>query len=260
MEHALVTLPSSLPAFGLGLDATFDLITQTIAPANIKATGPRYFGFVTGGVTPAALLADMITTTLDQNVQVHLPKDSVATTVESLALDMAADLMEIDSRNSFVGKTLTTGATASNILGLACGREYVTKQIMGQNYSLADDGFYGACPIVVLHVHGHASLSKAASLLGIGRKNCINLAIGSEACDFNVENLQTALAKYKQAKTGVIVVASYGEVNTGRFTANIPQIRTLCDSYDAWLHIDAAFGSFAPESTHLGLADRITSD
>ncbi|KAI9346964.1 pyridoxal phosphate-dependent transferase [Obelidium mucronatum] len=261
ISHALSTLPTELPPVGIGLAATVELLIETIAPATINAAGPRYFGFVTGGVTPAALVADLVTSTLDQNVQVHLPKDSIATTVESLALDMAADLMGIDSRTTFQGKTVTTGATASNILGLACGREFVTKGVLGNDsFSFADDGYFNSPRVVVLHVHGHASLAKAASLLGIGRKNCINLASGPDDCDFDLKALELRLKLYREENTGVIVVASYGEVNTGRFTTEIPEIRALCNDFGAWLHIDAAFGAFAPQSTHLQLADSITSD
>lgn len=47
---------------------------STIIPALAPGhSGPRYFGFVTGGRTDIALLADHIVANLDNNVQVHLP-------------------------------------------------------------------------------------------------------------------------------------------------------------------------------------------
>ncbi|KAJ3065226.1 hypothetical protein HDU98_011396 [Podochytrium sp. JEL0797] len=273
ISNAIHSLPRTLPTHGLGDAAVFSLVANTIAPATIRSSNSTYFGFVTGGSTPAALMADMMTSVLDQNVQVHLPKDSIATTVEVLALNMAAELMRIDPA-AFTGKTVTTGATASNILGLACGREAVVKRVMekqdridwaqierGEGFSLADEGIFHSCRVVILHTHGHASLAKAASLLGIGRNNCINLGTsGSTACDFDLESLERSLQDYKRQNTGVVLVPSYGEVNTGLFTSHIPELRALCDKYGAWMHIDAAFGSFSPDSTHLHLADSITSD
>lgn len=54
----------------------------------------------------------------------------------------------------------------------------------------------------------------------------------------------------------------------GAFTPDIPKIRQLCDKYNAWLHLDAAFGGFGvlhPDfevelREGLGLADSLTLD
>lgn len=79
--------------------------------------GPRYFGFFTGGVTPAAQLADMLVTSYDENVQVALGEETASTAVEQRALEMVLDLLNIE-RTIFLGRTITSGARASNMLGL----------------------------------------------------------------------------------------------------------------------------------------------
>jgi glutamate/tyrosine decarboxylase-like PLP-dependent enzyme len=55
---------------------------------------------------------------------------------------------------------------------------------------------------------------------------------------------------------------AYSAINS-----DTPALRTLCDRYHAWLHVDAAFGAFAilhpdfePYKAHLSLGDSITSD
>ncbi|KAI8841954.1 pyridoxal phosphate-dependent transferase [Chytriomyces cf. hyalinus JEL632] len=257
-----VSLHGHLDQHGLGTSATLAALLEKVAPALIGGqAGPRYFGFVTGGVTDAALLADLLVSSFDQNVQVHLPHVSIATTLEVAALDMAADLMHIDSRTIFTGKTLTTGATASNVLGLATGREAVGLSVMGPDFSVADYGFAGF-KVIVLHASGHASIAKAAAIVGIGRKNCVDLADEPNSPHFDIARLESLLRKSKDEKTGVIIVISSGEVNSGAQTRNVPEIRALADTYDAWIHMDAAFGAFAPstESHNLHLADSITSD
>ena len=64
-----------------------------------------------------------------------------------------------------------------------------------------------------------------------------------------------------------MVVATFGEVNTGAFTRDIDFIHGICQKYNAWLHIDAAFGILArihPQkqklSKNLELADSISFD
>ncbi|KAJ3085474.1 hypothetical protein HK100_009036 [Physocladia obscura] len=269
MRRATEGIVTHLPATGLGLDATFAQLVGVVAPGIVGATGPRYFGFVTGGVTPAAQLADFVVAAVDANVQVHLPLDSVATRVEAAALEMAASLSGLDTA-VFAARTVTTGATASNVLGLACARDAATAKVLrldrgldsnSRHFCAADDGLFGACRVVVLHAHAHASIAKAASLVGIGRKNCFNLAESPASVDFDLVKLDSLMAKLAAEKTAVILVASCGEVNTGNFTADLPALRALCNKYgNAWLHVDAAFGAFAPNSGNLNSADSLTID
>ncbi|KAJ3195365.1 hypothetical protein HK101_000407 [Irineochytrium annulatum] len=266
LRAADTLIPKRLPDVGWGLQQTVDHLLSGMAPAMSPGqAGPRYFGFVTGGVAPAAHLGDMLVTSHDNNVQVHLPDDSISTTVEHVALGMVLDLLGLES-SSFPGRTLTTGATASNVLGLACGRDYVMSKVKGVEFRACEEGLTD-CKISVLHANAHASVGKAASLVGIGRKHCVNMATSDgqdgHLPDFDLTALEERLKTAQADGVGVILVVSYGEVNTGFFTKNLQPIRDLCDKYDGWMHVDAAFGAFAPFSTvakGLAMADSITSD
>jgi glutamate/tyrosine decarboxylase-like PLP-dependent enzyme len=157
---------------------------------------------------------------------------------------------------------LTTGATAGNILGLAVGREWSVFVRTGRKVSLTGEG---GCRI--LHAGGHSSLGKASSILGIGRQNCISLTSSSHPANFDLERLSLELHSSENSSTGQIVVATFGEVNTGTFTASLKQIAHLCKRYKAWLHVDAAFGilarihpTFHLLASSLELADSISFD
>lgn len=118
VHDAIAALPQSLPSAGLGTAATLNYLVDTVLPGCLTAqNGPRYFGFVTGGVTPAAQLTDILVGAYDENVQVTLPDTSASTAVEARTLEMVLDLLDIP-RETYKGRTVTTGATASNILGL----------------------------------------------------------------------------------------------------------------------------------------------
>ncbi|KAJ3305413.1 hypothetical protein HDV03_001507 [Kappamyces sp. JEL0829] len=254
-----------LPLEGLSTLDAIAHIQKDIVPLLPLQTSPRYFGFVTGGTTAAALIADHFVSVLDQNVQVHLPKESVATSLEASTLNMCLELFGLDQK-CYRGKTFTTGATASNILGIACAREWSLR--LQSNQSVADVGLlhmgrlgYG---FQILHAGGHACINKAASLLGVGRASVIDCSASDSAWDFDLEQTKTILAK---RNTASCIVVSFGEVNTGQFCTQLQQLRRLADEFGAWIHIDGAFGLFAlcsDQLKHLGagaeLADSICVD
>ncbi|KAF4125764.1 Glutamate or tyrosine decarboxylase or a related PLP-dependent protein [Geosmithia morbida] len=266
-------------------------ITRDILPAMTgQAQSGRYYGFVTGGALPVGQWADGLVGRIDQNVQVHLPSQTAATAVEDSALEMAARLVGLDAA-AFPGRTITTGATACNMLGLACGREAVVADGSGSgsgsgNGSTAggDGGGIGELGILeacsrkgirefqVLTSGGHSSLSKAASIVGLGRRSVKELGISrDEPWILDLDAVEDHLARPAVAS---IISVSAGEVNTGRYAVrDMPRLRALADKYGAWIHVDAAFGIFArllPDSHEfatlkkqvegLELADSITID
>jgi glutamate/tyrosine decarboxylase-like PLP-dependent enzyme len=118
IASTIAALPTQLPEKGLGTSSTINHLINSILPGILQAqNGPRYFGFVIGGVTPAAQLADILNGSYDENVQVALRHETASTAIEQRTLKLLLDLIDIP-RSTFTGRTFTTGATASNMLGL----------------------------------------------------------------------------------------------------------------------------------------------
>lgn len=259
-DIALATsrLIASLPTNGVGLTAVTHHLTKTVLPAlNDNSLSPHYYGFVTGGVTPAALLGDILATIADQNVQVHLPEETLATTLETRAMEMLLQLFRLPIAG-WKGRALTTGATASNILGLACGREALLREklvLAGYSFgdaSIAEMGVLEAClqsrvmGMQVLSAMPHSSVLKAAAVVGIGRAMVKDIGLIESPWEFDMFRLEEALEDGAQRGIVSIIVAGYGEVNTGRFVSNLREVRALVSRYgSAWIHVDAAFGIFA---------------
>lgn len=244
LASAIATAEASLPSpssasylAGQDANAVCSHIVRDILPAlNGQGSSARYYGFVTGGVLPIAEWADNVVTRMDQNVQVHLPAQTVATTLEASALQMLADVLGL---GAFAGRTFTTGATASNILGLACGREVVVGDI-GELGLLAACAKAGVEEIQVLASAAHSSVYKAAGVLGLGRASVKDVAVsGDEPWRLDLGKVEEALQK-KGAKS--IVAISAGDVNTGRFALQGRQeweaLRKLADKHGAWIHVD----------------------
>jgi glutamate/tyrosine decarboxylase-like PLP-dependent enzyme len=248
--------PDSLPEEGPGAQEALSSFRRKYEARLSGSAGPRYLGFVTGGSTPAALAGDWLVSTYDQNVSND--GDSIATTVERSTLTLLRALFTLDK--AFEG-AFVSGATQANLVALATARQWALQRI---GRDPAEEGIWNMPRIPVFGGSPHASILKALSILGMGRRSMeyVPCLPGRQAVD------PVALGSRLAANDGqpAIVVASAGDVNTGDFD-DLEAIATLCRRYGAWLHVDGAFGLFAacdPSRSHLlrGLneADSITTD
>lgn len=261
--------PSEIAAQKEPLSALAQHLSTSILPYfNRASLSPTYYGFVIGGATPAALLGDFLASVYDQNVHVHLPQETISTTLEAATLNLLVELFRLpaDWRIGGAGTgggIFTTGATASNVLGLALGREYVLRAALerkgistgGDDASLScgEVGLAelmleaGVRKIQILSTLPHSSVSKASGIIGLGRRNVISIARG----DDDPLNIDLARLEREAQKPDVlnILAVSAGEVNTGRFATDsfdqMTRLRALCDKYGMWMHVDGAFGLFA---------------
>jgi glutamate/tyrosine decarboxylase-like PLP-dependent enzyme len=244
-----------LPEAGLGAADALHLFRAEYEAGMSASAGPRYFGFVTGGATPASLIGDWLTAVYDQNPTADY--DSIAPHVEQEALHFLRQLLHIP--NTFSG-SFVSGATMSNFAALAQARQWIGQQ---QGINVAEDGLMALPPIPVLSATPHASSYKSLAMLGLGRQAICTVPTlpNREAVDVD------ALAKLLQTiRQPAIIIASGGTVNTVDFD-NFRAIGALKEQHNFWLHVDAAFGGFAaasPQYAHLmhgiEFADSITID
>lgn len=243
-----------LPVKGIGTIETLNLFYKNYAYQIADSNGPRYFGFVTGGTTPAALAGDWLVSTYDQNA--FGSNDSIAPQLERQTIHFLKQLFELD--NSYFG-TFVTGATVSNFTNLAIARQWIGEQ---SQIDISNEGVFNL-NFKVLSGTAHSSIFKSLSMLGIGRNSLqkIDTLENREAID--VDLLEMAL---KQINTPCIVIANAGTVNTVDFD-DLVAIGELKKKYNFWLHVDAAFGGFAALSEKhahyvkgINNADSITID
>jgi glutamate/tyrosine decarboxylase-like PLP-dependent enzyme len=250
-------LDGPLPESGDGaLVALNELVAEGVGAAT-RSAGPRFFHFVTGGVTPAAHGADWLATTLDQNA-FSAVSSPLAARLEAVSIAWLLDLFRLPAS---WGGVLTTGATTANFTALAAARRWWA-QVHGVDVDA--DGWAGL-PSVPVFSSGyvHPSATKALAMLGIGRDAVRRLARDG-AGRLDAEALESELRALDGAPA--IVIANAGEVNGGDFDP-IDTMADLAERYDAWLHVDGAFGLFAraaPEAAHLASgvdrADSVISD
>jgi glutamate/tyrosine decarboxylase-like PLP-dependent enzyme len=245
-------LAAELPRDPIDPTAVVDALARAAEPGVVSTTGPRYFGFVTGGALPAAVAADWLTAAWDQNpgLFVMSPAGSV---VEEVAGAWLIDLLGL-APGSSVG--FVTGCHMANFTALAAARHELLRRA---GWDVEADGLQDAPKLrVIVGDEVHVSVVGALRLLGIGSRELVRVA-ADEQGRMRADALADALAREGGP---TIVCAQAGNVNTGAFDP-FDAIADEVSRHGAWLHVDGAFGLWAGASDslkhHVRGADRADS-
>jgi glutamate/tyrosine decarboxylase-like PLP-dependent enzyme len=215
------------------------ILDEIGSPATVVSAGGRYFGFVTGGVLPAALAANLMAGVWDQNGGYRI-QSPVAARLEDVCLKWLREALGLPAGS---GGGFVTGATMANFAALAAARRAVLRK---EGWNVEEDGLFGAPPIrVVVGDEVHASLLKTLSLLGLGRERIERVPVDGQG-------RMRADALPDLSGTTIVCIQA-GNVNTGAFDP-AKEICAAAHDAGAWVHVDGAFGLWAaacPRLAHL---------
>ena len=236
-------LDGPLPEAGEAPAAVIEALAAGAEPGLVASSGPRYFGFVTGGTLPAALAADWLTSAWDQNTMLHTMSPAAAA-AERAATGWCRELLGLPEGTA---AGLCTGAQLANVTGLAAARTAVLRRA---GWDVEAQGLIGAPPVrVIVGAEAHATVFYALRLIGLGRDTAVRVPADDQG-----RMLPGALADELARDAGpTIVCAQAGNVNTGAFDPFEP-IVAACRAHGAWCHVDGAFGLWAaaaPARAHL---------
>jgi glutamate/tyrosine decarboxylase-like PLP-dependent enzyme len=215
-------------------------LAQAADPGLVATASGRFFGFVFGGATPAALAADWLTATWDQNAGLYATSPAAAA-VEEITGGWLLDLLGLPPHAS-VG--FVTGGQMANFTGLAAARHEVLRRV---GWDVEARGLIGAPPVrVIAGADRHDTIDRALRFLGIGTDAIVAVPVDDQG-RMRADALPAALAGY----TGpIIVCAQAGNVNSGAVDP-LAAIVDLAHEAGAWVHVDGAFGLWAAVSPTL---------
>jgi len=233
-----------LPVHPTDADQVVDDLVAAAGPGIVGTVGPRFFGFVIGGASPAATAADLLAAGWDQCAYNEVLSPAAAA-AERSAGGWAKQLLGLPATAS-VG--FVTGAQAANTVGLAVGRQRVLADV---GWDVARDGLFGAPHVaIVASEERHATIDRAARLLGFGTRSIEPVAATTQGA-IDVDRLHTTLDALGDRP--VIVCLQAGNVNTGACD-DLRTATAAAHEHGAWVHVDGAFGLWAaasPRTAHL---------
>ena len=230
-------LARPLADHGLAAVQVIDELDADTAGGILGSQSGRFFGWVIGGSSPAAMAADWLTTAWDQNSGIHACAPALSV-VEEVA---AGWLREIFDFAPDTGVGFTTGAQMAHMTCLAAARHALLRD---RGWDVERKGLAGGPPIRVLaNVDRHTTVDRAARYLGIGLDAIVPLAVDDDG-RVTPRVLRAALA---QSSAPTIVVLQAGELNTGGFDP-FEDLAPIARAAGAWTHVDGAFGLWAKAS------------
>ena len=232
-DELVPALGGPLPKKGLPASGILSRLDEVGEQGAVASAGPRYFGFVTGGVLPAPLAASWLAAAWDQNAfsEVSSP---VGAAIERVAARWVLEALDLPAD---AGTAFVTGATMANFTALAAARRAV---LLAHGHDADRHGLHAAPEIaVVVGEQAHATLFKALGMLGLGRDRVVRVPVDDQG--------RMRVDALPRLDGPAIVCTQAGNVNTGAFDP----VGAICEAVrasDAWVHVDGAFGLWARAS------------
>lgn len=214
-----------------------DLVAD-VDPGLMRSAGGRFYAWVIGGSVPAALAADWLTSTWDQNAGLFAVSPAAAV-VEEVAGAWLKDLLGLPPAAAFA---LVTGCQMAHFTCLAAARHHL---LAARGWDVERQGLNGAPRIRVLtNDQYHSTLPRALRHLGLGT-DCLVTLPATDRGGIDPATLEVALREAPD--TATVVHLQAGDINTGMFE-DFPRLIPLARAHGAWVHVDGAFGLWAAAS------------
>jgi glutamate/tyrosine decarboxylase-like PLP-dependent enzyme len=241
--QALDRLGGELPGGPTAPEAVIESLVAGVEPGLMAIGSGRFFGWVMGGTLPAALAADWLVSTWDQNAGMRQATPGVVA-AEEAAAGWLLDLLGLPA-TADVG--FTTGATMTTFGCLAAARHAVLARV---GWDVERDGLTGAPRVhVLVGAERHGSVDLALRYLGFGAATLVD---ADDQGRIRPEALEAALDDVP-ANAPIIVCLQAGNLHSGAFDP-FPETIAAAQRRGGWVHVDGAFGLWAaavPALAHL---------
>lgn len=213
-------------------------LASDAAPGLHAVAGGRFFGWVIGGSLPAALGADWLCATWDQNAAAYAASPAQAV-IEEVCGAWLKDVLGLPAQASFA---LTTGCQLAHTTALAAARNALLAR---RDWQVERDGLWGAPRIRILTSDQyHGTFGRAVRMVGFGM-SAITALPANAAGQLEPGDLEAALRAHPDQPT--IVLLQAGDLHMGAYD-DFATLIPLAHRYGAWVHVDGAFGLWANAS------------
>lgn len=215
------TLNEPLPREGAPFEDVCAAFERTILPYPTGNIHPRFFGWVHGSGTPAAMLADLFAGAMNSNAG---GRDHAAVYVERQIVRWFCEAFGFPPDGSGI---LLTGTSMANFAGILVARTAAG----GPDERLT----------AYASTATHSCVRKAFAMAGFAREALRILPVAGDGID--VEALRAAIRTDRAAgRKPFLLVGTAGTVDTGAIDP-LERLADVARQERLWFHVDGAFGA-----------------
>jgi len=228
-------LPDEAPENGESIDDIMKDFQNIIMPGITHWQNPNFFAYFPANSSYPSVLAEMLTAALGAQTMIWETSPAAAE-LEEQVMNWLKKMLGLPKHLEGVIQDSASTATLAAIL---TAREKLSDYEVNERGFCESDNFRIYCS-----TETHSSIEKAVKIAGIGKQNCIKIAVDEELC-LRPDSLTKAIENdITHDKKPICVVASIGTTSTTTIDP-IKEIATICKKHGVWLHVDAAFAGSA---------------
>lgn len=254
---------------GVGIQKSLDHLVEIFLNPSLKVHHPHSLAHLHCPTMVASQIAEVLINATNQSMD-SWDQSPAGSIMEEHLIDWLRQKAGYGEGTSGV---FTSGGTQSNLMGVLLARDWAIashwKNKDGSEWSVQRDGIPADAMKkvkVICSENAHFSVQKNMAMMGMGFQSVVTVPSNANA-QMDVAALEQTLAQLKaEGKIAACIVATAGTTDAGAID-DLKAIRKLADEYQAWLHVDAAWGGallLSKDYRHLldgiELTDSITLD
>ncbi len=229
---------------GVGVQKSLEHLVEIFLNPSLKVHHPHSLAHLHCPTMVASQIAEVLINATNQSMD-SWDQSPAGSIMEEHLIDWLRQKAGYGEGTSGV---FTSGGTQSNLMGVLLARDWAIakhwKNKDDSEWSVQRDGIPADAMKkvkVICSENAHFSVQKNMAMMGMGFQSVVTVPSNANA-QMDVAALEQTLAQLKaEGKITACIVATAGTTDAGAID-DLKAIRKLADEYQAWLHIDAAWG------------------
>lgn len=222
-----------LPSFkieddGKAMEVLLDILGKEVDKGGINTASGRHMGFIPGGGLWVSSVGDMLAAATNRFAGIAYSSPGAAR-IEHQLIEWLVSLI---SYPATAYGNLTSGGSIASLIAIKAARDH--HRVDSTNVRKS---------VVYCTAHTHHCIHKALHTTGL-HEAVVHTIPMTEAFKMDTDALGEAVeADSANGLQPFLVVATAGTTDTGAVD-NMKAIADICECYNAWMHVDAAYGGF----------------